>query len=763
MPRFLSSIFTRAANPHTTSTQPVNRYAGFTPEGRVVVQDRRGSKKAGIPDAEEKGFDGASSLAIYRPSGAKQVDAAKAMANFTGWTYAAVNAIASEVANVQLRLYKITGTDHEEQTEHPLLQLIDSVNPEMTGTELKYTIMAHLELTGNCYWLLDGVRDETTPPRAIYPLNPGRVQVKLDKSSFPYKISHYEFTLDGKVYSFQPYQILHMKYPDPNDPFVGIGIPQTIPSWIDSDNYAMEYNRKYFLNGAGIGLYLATQTNVEGQIERIKQGFKDVYSGVENAHKTPVLPKGVDLKHTGVTHKDMDFSKLTDATRDRILAAFRVSKTILGTAESDTNRATAETADYVFSKRTIKPKMLLVVSYLNEFLVPRYGDDLYLTFIDPVPEDKEFRTKEMQAVMGNAPVMTANEARKTYMGLGPIEGGDQLMRPATLEPIGTTATPEGEDMTPQLAKAKTVDGWPTSPIRVRTGGKTAASGIRQLTKALSDAFKKRIDAAPEYQVKSVNDMSHEEYRRHWKRFADRSERAEADLTKIFKGINEQQKEQVLASLPEETEITKSLDELFDLKEWISITVDLVTPILTQLSKDEAAAALAMVGADQRDILADEQTRQALDAGIAKMAKSYNETTLDQLKTVIGEKLNQEGGTNLNELIDAVDGVYSFADERRAGLIAKTESFRAANWANKQAWNDSGVVKTVMWYTAEDTHVCQFCNALDGTVIPIEQNFFNEGDTITGTEGKLMTASYGDVEAPPLHPDCRCYIRPETIE
>jgi hypothetical protein len=43
---------------------------------------------------------------------------------------------------------------------------------------------------------------------------------------------------------------LHIKYVDPSDPFVGIGIPQTIPSWIDSDNYAMEYNRKFFINGA---------------------------------------------------------------------------------------------------------------------------------------------------------------------------------------------------------------------------------------------------------------------------------------------------------------------------------------------------------------------------------------------------------------------------------------------------------------------------------------------------------------------------------
>jgi hypothetical protein len=52
-------------------------------------------------------------LAIYKPTGAKSVDAAKAMGNFTGWTFAAVNAIASEVANIQLRLYKVTGDDHE--------------------------------------------------------------------------------------------------------------------------------------------------------------------------------------------------------------------------------------------------------------------------------------------------------------------------------------------------------------------------------------------------------------------------------------------------------------------------------------------------------------------------------------------------------------------------------------------------------------------------------------------------------------------------
>lgn len=78
--------------------------------------------------------------------------------------------------------------------------VLDGVNEHMTGPELNYVTMAHLELTGNFYWLLDGVTSDTDQPRAIYPLNPGRVRVKLNKSSFPYKISHYEFTLDGKVF-----------------------------------------------------------------------------------------------------------------------------------------------------------------------------------------------------------------------------------------------------------------------------------------------------------------------------------------------------------------------------------------------------------------------------------------------------------------------------------------------------------------------------------------------------------------------------------
>lgn len=762
MPKWISNLAEKIApNPNSGGTAPLNRVSGFNNDG-IILTDRRGTKRVGVPDAEEKAFGmGSDPLAIYKPAGAKTVSAAKAMANFNGWTFAAVNAIASEVSNIDLRLYKTNGDKHEEVTDHALLDLLDGVNEQMTGIEFKYTMMAHLELTGNFYCLLDGASSDTTPPRALYPLNPGSVRVKINKSVFPYTLSHYEYTIDGKMFSFQPYQVLHIKYPDPNDPFVGIGVPQTVPTWIDNDNYAMEYNRKFFLNGANVGLYIQTDTNVEGNLDRIKTSFNQNQAGVQNAHKVPVLPKGAKLEHTGLSQKDMDFAKLTDATRDRILAAFRVSKTILGTAESDTNRATAETADYVFSKRTIKPKMLMVVSFLNEYLVPRYGDDLYLTFIDPTPEDKQFRTQEMQAAVANMPIMTQNEARRSYLGLGPVEGGDVLMRPSTMEPAGTTAAVEGEDQTPQLAK--TVQGRLVKSIRVRTGGKTAHSGSARMRSALSEAFKKALDSKDKaYVSKGINELSHTEYMEHWKRFADSAEAAEAKLKAVFDGINAKQKAEVIANLPSATGVKKDLGDLFDLNEWIGITIDLATPILIALTKDEATAAFSMIGVTGHNILADEATADALERGISKMAKSYNETTLSQLKTVLSEKLSQTGGTNLKELTDAVDGVYSFADARRAGLIAKTESFRAANSANKEAWKQSGVVKTVKWYSAEDAKVCEFCEALDGEEISIDDNFYDAGDTIVGKDGGSMTANYGDIEAPPVHPDCRCYIRPENI-
>jgi hypothetical protein len=161
MPQFLRSL-----NPFSRKdTVQLNRYGGFTDDGRVVMRDSRDTVRAEAPDVETKGFGNADPLAIYKPSSTKQVDAQKAMANFTGWTFAAVNAIASEVANIQLRLFQLKGDNHEERDDHPLLTLLEGVNEHMTGIELKYVTIGAPGARRQCV-LAPGRRQDRHGPAA---------------------------------------------------------------------------------------------------------------------------------------------------------------------------------------------------------------------------------------------------------------------------------------------------------------------------------------------------------------------------------------------------------------------------------------------------------------------------------------------------------------------------------------------------------------------------------------------------------------------
>lgn len=56
-------------------------------------------------------------------------------------------------------------------------------------------------------------------------------------------------------------------------------------------------------------------------------------------------------------------------------------------------------------------------------------------------------------------------------------------------------------------------------------------------------------------------------------------------------------------------------------------------------------------------------------------------------------------------------------------------------------------------------------AMQGKVISVDQNFFEEGQTLSVGEGddlQTMTMNYGDVETPPVHPQCACFVRPEDV-
>ncbi len=686
-------------------------------------------------------------------SRSRKTSVEKAMDTYNGWVYACVRAIAEEVAKQRFRLFQVQkdGT-HEEIFDHELLDLLEGVNPFQTGYDLKYMTSSHLELAGNSYWLLDGVKGDTDKPTAIYILNP-RYTAPIP-AKLPEFLKGYKYSVNGETKVFATHEVLHFKYPDPNDQYQGIGTVQAIIDWILTDNFASDVNMNYFKNGARLGGLLSSENAItDAQMKVLRASFENLYKGAGNAYRVAVLPKGVKYDEASSNPKDMDFANLQDVMRDKILGGFRVPKTILGSSESETNRATAETSNYVFAARTLKPKLELMVQQLNEFLVPRYGENLYLDFSDPVPEDRTQRMEEMKAAMGLQPIMSVNEAREEYFGLDGVDKGDSVMTDFSKIPLGKPK--------PKESKRFTKKGMDKKPSTRHAKNHKARKGIsEEIAKRLTEGLEtqnKAVKELKETKCKGIKELSDADYEPIYKAFESRVGAYEKLQHEAIKKFNADQKAEVLKNLPNLMKAIAEAD-IFDKKEWMGIMVDLSKPILSNLYEAEGKEAASLLGFDGFRMTP--EARRAIDRSMELMSESYNDTTLGLLKDFLEE--GQTEGWTLDELTEKLNSVYDYSDEVRARQVAQTETFRIANDSTKEAWKQSGVVKTIKWYTAADERVCEWCDAMHGKTIDIDDTFFDKGDNAIGADGSKLPITYDDVGSPPLHVSCRCYTRPEDI-
>lgn len=714
----------------------------------------------------------------------KKVDPAKALEVYTGWVYAAIRAIGMDVAGMEYRLFQVSAEEDKEIFDHELLDLLGAVNDYQTSFEMKYSIAAHLEATGNAFLFLEGVEKEGDKPTALHLMNPAKVKVIVNREEFPTRVLGYAMKFPSKVYRFEPWQVIHLKYPDPNDVYEGVGTVQSIAQWIDADNYAMEFNRGFFKNGARIGGFLESEAAyTPEQLQYLKESFQSAFAGVENAYKVLALPKGTKYSDPNSSQKDLDFANLMDMMRDRIIAGFKVPRTALGITD-DVNRANAEATDYVFAARTIKPIMKIITSYLNEFLLPIYGDNLVLDFKDPVPEDRVTMIDEMNKSLGSqgaTPTITINEAREKYFGLDPVDGGDEIYLPFSLSPMGSSSDRAPVDQAPadQGTATGTAKGFRlsakvfTNRNKVKTRYAINAKKRQSMTnesakKAAAEiaSIFKEIDQIKSKSRKDLVSLSDDEYETLYKGFALRVTSYEKRMRNAAQDFNETQRKEVLGNLAKVTKgfagsAEKAINkaDLFDMEANLAAFIDLTKPIMFDLAGKEGKEAAALLGFNDMDILSP-AVRNALDKAIELLSSSYNDTTRDLLKAKLEQGLKE--GLSQDELANVVNGIYDYSDEVRAQQVAATETFRIANYATQEAWKQSGVVKSMKWYTAVDERVCPWCAPMQGKVVGIEEDFFKKGDEVVGSDGSKLNVDYSDVGAPPLHVSCRCYIRPEEI-
>src|SRR5438270_2390400 len=197
--------------------------------------------------------------APIRAAGWWRDDQVEQLRNYQSWVYAAVNAIAQEVAQQRPFLYRNTGQAEHEQIPlpgtHTLVRLLESPNPWMTRWELWYLTVVYLELTGNCYWYAAprlGSEGRRFGPAELWVVPSPWVRVIPDPAQF---VRAYEVAAPGaQAETFSADEIIHLKYPNPLDPHYGLSPLQANALTVDANTELLKSRYQAFHSGQKPGL-----------------------------------------------------------------------------------------------------------------------------------------------------------------------------------------------------------------------------------------------------------------------------------------------------------------------------------------------------------------------------------------------------------------------------------------------------------------------------------------------------------------------------
>jgi HK97 family phage portal protein len=353
-----------------------------------------------------------------RPAGWWRNDQVEQLRNYQSWVYAAVNAIAQEVAHQRPFVYRNTGQAQHDQIPlphtHPLLRLLDNPNPWMTPWELWYLTVVYLELTGNCYWYAAPQRvgaNRVATPGELWIIPSPWVRVLPDPKTF---VQAYEVGVPGAPLEFfAPDEIIHLKYPNPLDPHYGLSPLQANALTVDANTELLKSRYQAFYAGQRPGMVLQTdQVLSDPTVKRLEEKITSRFSGRENWQRPLVLEQGLKASPWTLTPAEMDYLNSAKMTRDEIFALFRVPAPIAGLVENLGLGADIWFgARVMFCEGTIQPKLELIGQSLTRALGRRYGPDTTITFPPCSPRNQEQQRKddELDAKMG---LRTYNEIRR---------------------------------------------------------------------------------------------------------------------------------------------------------------------------------------------------------------------------------------------------------------------------------------------------------------------------------------------------------------
>lgn len=356
--------------------------------------------------------------------------------NTMPWLRAVTNKIARSVASIPWKLYVIRekgkvvkdikvqqagieyrkrylkNMESEEIKEHPLLDLLNYANNYHVGLIVRQLIQIYLDLVGEAFLLLE--RNALGLPVMMWVLPPDWI-ASLPSSQKPF----YTISFEAINHEIPEKEIIAIKDPNPLNPYQrGSGIANSLADELETDEYAAKHTKAWFYNRARPDIIISAEGLQREDTLRLEQDWIAKSSGFWQAYKPYFLNKKVDVQTLSQTFENMQLIELRRYERDVIIQVFGIPPEILGILENS-NRATIETANNIFTRWVVVPRLELLRASLQAKLVPQFDDKLILDYETPILEDKEYHLE----VAKSAPWALKIDEWREMMGRAPLPDG----------------------------------------------------------------------------------------------------------------------------------------------------------------------------------------------------------------------------------------------------------------------------------------------------------------------------------------------------
>jgi len=589
------------------------------------------------------------------------------------WVHKAIKVLKDSIAPLDINVVEQTGDSYETKDNHPLNDVLDYPNEEMSQADFWGEWVVNMMLGGEQG--VELVMNQTQNAiLEMYPREPHIFHVKPEKKGKRYrKVAGYKIDDGyGPDYILDPEEFIHFKFYNPLNPWRGLAPITAVRIGIIIDQLAQAWTRLFFRNQARPDYALIAPNGLTKteRDEYMNELMRDYGTG-EGLHKPIILEDGVtDIKPFSFPPKDVEWLEQRKFNRDEVGALFGVPDEIMGYGRDTYENF--DTADRVLWTLTLVPLIRFRDDGLTRFF--RKNNKIErglevrtnLTMIPQLQEDKTSKIDQLDRLANRGyPVNELNE----YLGLGlpEVEGGDIGYIPVNLVPISEA----GAFVTPR------VDNLGINDPKNKMIGPEYGSAEHE---AIWGKAQKQID-------KQVDSM-----RRALKRyFQDQQNEINARLrnSRIYGRGKFQSREPERIPTPE---------DLFDFEQWVDEFIKRFGP--------PVAGTVAQVGQNELDglgidLLFDVDAplvRTGIEHILRTVAQKVNDTTWNGLIGIIQEsELAGEGIPSMQERINNFFGGRK--SDYQTERIARTTMTGASNFADQQAWDQSEVVKKKIWISA----------------------------------------------------------------